>query len=277
MGIVVAAEKALRDNRKWLPFIGRVFLVSTFLEDAYRIMTNWDVQASFLTSEHNTFVFNDAVAKSFLGLCFFAEAVGGVLILLNKFVKYAASLLLGYMLFLIVVYGFGLPDWVHHQGRLRFFIRSAALAGGLMMIIADASFRSKENERNRGFAGVPMLDVNKAANYLQLVGRFLMAGLCLQFWTHESHSWGQMIVYGGIASIASVMVVLGYKAKYSSLLLATFLTGTHILINNFWEKTPAHMDALQYFFFQDLSILGGLILLVALGPGGMSVDEKKAM
>jgi len=247
------------------------------LEDAYRIGANWDVQVSFLTSDHNALVFNHSVALAFLGFSFLSELICGALIVFGKAINFAASTLLVYMSLLVIVYGFGLPEWVHFQGRVRFLIRSMALAGGLMMLVADQQLRQKEQAKQHYFAGVPTVDMNKFANLLQLFGRMSMAGLCLQFWTHDHASWYQMVVLGTISTIAAVLVVVGYKARYGSLLLATFLTVTHIMINNFWDKHPSHADAMQYFFFQDVSILGGLILLITLGPGGLSVDEKKAL
>jgi uncharacterized membrane protein YphA (DoxX/SURF4 family) len=84
------------------------------------------------------------------------------------------------------------------------------------------------------------------------------------------------------------MVAVGFKAKYSAMFLVALLSIFNVLINNFWSVHSGHphRDFLKYVycvyfvndrydFFQTLSIIGGLLLLVNMGPGGLSVDEKK--
>ena len=100
-----------------------------------------------------------------------------------------------------------------------------------------------------------------------------------------------MIVVG---AVACVMVAVGFKAKWSAIILVMILSVFNILVNNFWtvsygclakyrnanvtlqlHQNHPHKDFAKYDFFQILSIVGGLLLLVNMGPGQVSFDEKK--
>ncbi|CAJ0838441.1 13488_t:CDS:2 [Entrophospora sp. SA101] len=67
------------------------------------------------------------------------------------------------------------------------------------------------------------------------------------------------------------------RKTYFQLAGLLFLSVFNVLINNFWSVHHAdpQRDFLKYDFFQTLSIVGGLLLLVSMGPGGISIDEKK--
>jgi uncharacterized membrane protein YphA (DoxX/SURF4 family) len=93
---------------------------------------------------------------------------------------------------------------------------------------------------------------------------------------------------------ACIMVALGFKAKWSAGFLVVLLSIFNVFVNNWWSVHDKHpqRDFLKYVsprtflpfltpfsyrydFFQTLSIVGGLLLLVNMGAGGISVDAKK--
>ena len=75
------------------------------------------------------------------------------------------------------------------------------------------------------------------------------------------------------------LVCIGYKTKLCAMILIAWLSVWNVCLNQFWKHavTVAMHDFLKYDFFQTCSVVGGLMLVVALGPGGVSVDERKKM
>merc|ERR1712093_786913 len=126
------------------------------------------------------------------------------------------------------------------------------------MVLSDSWVR-----KSKAFAGLPEIDEKDRKMYFQLAGRVLLIFLFVGF------------VFSGTWSIWRVIVaLLGFMG---AIMLVVILSVFNLLVNNFWtlhEHHP-HKDFAKYDFFQILSIVGGLLLLVNSGPGKYSIDEKK--
>lgn len=246
--------------KPYLPALGRALIVVTFLEDALRILTQWSDQLLYL---HDYRHFPSGLNHVFLLVNVVAMVTCSILVIIRKHSDYAVAGLMGVVV--VQAFGYGLIF------DLNFFLRNLSVIGGLLMVLSDSWVR-----KTKAFAGLPSIDEKDRKMYFQLAGRVLLIFLFIGFvWSGDWSLW--RISVSVIGLIACVMVVVGFKAKFSATLLVLILSVFNVLVNNFWtlhEHHP-HKDFAKYDFFQILSIVGGLLLLVNSGPGQFSIDEKK--
>ncbi|GJN68381.1 COPII-coated vesicle protein SurF4/Erv29 [Purpureocillium lilacinum] len=246
--------------KPYLPAIGRFLIVVTFLEDALRIMTQWSEQLLYL---HDYRKIPNGITHIFLIVNVIAMIACSTLVIVRKHSDYAVAGLMGVVVTQALGYGLIFD--------LNFFLRNLSVIGGLLMVLSDSWVR-----KTKAFAGLPQIDEKDRKMYFQLAGRVLLIFLFVGFvFSGQWSIWRVVVSLMGAG--ACVMVVVGFKAKFSATLLVVILSIFNLLVNNFWTLHPhhPHKDFAKYDFFQILSIVGGLLLLVNSGPGQFSIDEKK--
>ncbi|RCI14964.1 hypothetical protein L249_6849 [Ophiocordyceps polyrhachis-furcata BCC 54312] len=246
--------------KPYLPAIGRFLIVVTFLEDALRIVTQWSDQLIYLRDYRHI---PGGITHMFLIVNVLAMITCSGLVIIRKYSDYAVAGLMGVVVTQALGYGLIFD--------LNFFLRNLSVMGGLLMVLSDSWVR-----KSKAFAGLPQMDEKDRKMYFQLAGRVLLIFLFIGFvFSGQWSIWRVLVCFMGAG--ACIMVVVGFKAKFSAILLVVILSIFNLLVNNFWtlhEHHP-HKDFAKYDFFQILSIVGGLLLLVNSGPGQFSIDEKK--
>jgi putative oxidoreductase len=74
-------------------------------------------------------------------------------------------------------------------------------------------------------------------------------------------------VGGGLA------IVIGWKTRWAALALVVFLIVISPIFHNYWAVPPEQMQGQQINFMKNLTILGGMLLLLGFGPGRYSLDK----
>ncbi|CAG2168698.1 unnamed protein product [Oppiella nova] len=241
------ADEVLRRSKTILPTIARLCLVSTFIEDGIRMWFQWSEQRDYMNSQWGC---GYILATLFVLINMLSQLAGSGLVLTRFHVTIACGVLFGTVVLQTFAYSI-LWD-------LNFLLRNMSLCGALLLLLAECKAEARSL-----FAGVPSLGENRPKTYMQLTGRILTV---LMFATilHLDVDVFQ-IIQNIIAIGLMAAVTIGYKTKLSALLLVVWLTDSH---------KPMH-DFLKYDFFQTLSVIGGLLMIVLLGPGGLSLDNHK--
>lgn len=187
-----------------------------------------------------------------------------VLVIARRYSEYAVGGLLAVVVTQALGYGLIFD--------INFFLRNLSVVGGLLLVISDSWVRKKYMP-----AGLPQLDEKDRKMYVQLAGRVLLILLFVGFILAGKWSFWRVLV-SLIGFVACVMVVVGFKAKMSAIILVILLSVFNVLVNNFWtvlvipfkekkiircnlltliQLKPHHpnKDFAKYDFFQVLSIV----------------------
>lgn len=135
-----------------------------------------------------------------------------------------------------------------------------------------------------------MLDSLKTP--LVLVGRILIAFMFMQSGygklTDLSGTAGY-IASGGLPNstalagltgvfelVGGLAILIGFKARWAALLLAGFTLVASFLYHRYWAVPADQQIVVQLLFMKNMAIVGGLLVIAALGTGPVSMDTRKS-
>ncbi|SCV02444.1 LAME_0H00672g1_1 [Lachancea meyersii CBS 8951] len=240
--------------KPYVPALSRFFIVATFYEDSFRIISQWSDQVFFLWNyRHLPYFF----VVLFLLAVVTAMSVGATMLVLRKRLLIATGTLCTCIVLQGLVYGlYGAS----------FILRNVSVIGGLLIALSDSIVQSKTT-----FGMLPELNNKdgKTKSFVLLAGRLLLVVLFITF--TFSKNWFTVL----LTILGTICISVGFKTKLASILLGLILTFYNITVNNYWFYDSSKRDLLKYEYFQNLSIIGGLLLVVATGAGELSIDEKK--
>jgi putative oxidoreductase len=124
-----------------------------------------------------------------------------------------------------------------------------------------------------------------------LVGRVLIGLLFIPSGLAKITGFGGTIAYvasaglpapalgAAIAAIVElglgILVLVGWKARWSALIMAVFTIAAALFFHKFWTAPPEQQMLQNIQFFKNMAIAGGLLFVYAFGPGDYSLDARE--
>jgi putative oxidoreductase len=130
----------------------------------------------------------------------------------------------------------------------------------------------------------------QVAPYVAPAGRALMSVIFLLSGAMKFVNWQQMADYMAskdmpfvpvllpaaalVEILGGLSLLLGLRARIGALALFVFLIPTTLVFHNFWAHSGMEqMNQMQH-FLKNLTIMGGLLVIVGLGSGPLSLDAS---
>lgn len=70
-----------------------------------------------------------------------------------------------------------------------------------------------------------------------------------------------------------LLILIGYQTRWAALAIVLFLIPTTLIFHAFWAVPTEQVQMQMIQFQKNLAIMGGLLCLMAAGPGRYSVDK----
>lgn len=133
------------------------------------------------------------------------------------------------------------------------------------------------------------LSFDKQQDNVLLIARVLMMVLFVMFGWQKLIGFSGTVAYMGSTGVpvptlaaviavvmefvAGLLIVAGFYTRPVALLLALYTLGTAFIGHPYWTMTGADQYANQINFYKNVSIVGGLLVLIVSGPGRFSIDR----
>ncbi len=140
-----------------------------------------------------------------------------------------------------------------------------------------AAYPSRASAVNAGQDAIALLARIFLAGMFVLSGYGKIAGFegTIGYIAHYGLPFPQVLAIAAIAIElgAGIAVLIGWKTRWAALALVVLLVVITPIFHNFWSVPADQAMVQQINFMKNSSILGGMLLLLAFGPGRYSVDR----
>ena len=73
-----------------------------------------------------------------------------------------------------------------------------------------------------------------------------------------------------------LMLLFGWKVRLAALAIFLFIIPATLVFHNFWAADPAQAQGQMIHFMKNLTIMGGMLYVMAFGAGPLSLDNRKS-
>lgn len=130
--------------------------------------------------------------------------------------------------------------------------------------------------------------MNSASGTAALVGRVLLAAIFVRagygkltttaataaYMAAHGIPLSGVLVYGAIAAelIGGLMLMAGLYTRWAAAILSLYTLALALIFHAYWAMPAAAAGMQRGVFFEHISIVGGMLVVVAFGAGSLSLD-----